>query len=98
MCTDASRDTGPKSEGISMNLELQGAKVLVSGGSRGIGRAIVECFLTEGAQVGFCARNEAGVQQAQAELGEQAFGTVADVTDADQIKRWVDEAATQMAA
>lgn len=79
-----------------MNLELQDAKVLVSGGSRGIGRAIVECFLAEGAQAGFCARSETGVADAQAALGERAFGTVADVTNANQMKQWVDAAAQRM--
>lgn len=79
-----------------MNLELQGAKVLVSGGSRGIGRAIVECFLAEGAQVGFCARSESGVQQAESELGGQAFGQAVDVTNPEQMSRWVNQAAERM--
>ncbi|MGS0943392.1 SDR family NAD(P)-dependent oxidoreductase [Pseudomonas luteola] len=79
-----------------MNLELEGAKVLVSGGSRGIGRAIVECFVAEGARVGFCARSEAGVAQTEAALGDQVFGGVVDVTDSDQVARWVTESAERM--
>ncbi|HFT7091592.1 TPA: SDR family NAD(P)-dependent oxidoreductase, partial [Pseudomonas aeruginosa] len=43
-----------------MDLQLAQRRVLVSGGSRGIGRAIVEHFLAEGAEVAFCARGEAG--------------------------------------
>ncbi|NIF17768.1 SDR family oxidoreductase [Pantoea sp. Cy-639] len=79
-----------------MDLQLQGARVLVSGGSRGIGRAIVECFLAEGAQVAFCARGEAGVRQARQELGERTLGTAVDITDAAEVTAWVAAAAAHM--
>ncbi|MDF5998559.1 SDR family NAD(P)-dependent oxidoreductase [Pseudomonas aeruginosa] len=56
-----------------MDLQLAQRRVLVSGGSRGIGRAIVEHFLAEGAEVAFCARGEAGVAEAADCFGERAL-------------------------
>ncbi|MFJ2982739.1 MULTISPECIES: SDR family NAD(P)-dependent oxidoreductase [unclassified Pseudomonas] len=76
-----------------MDLQLQGKSVLVSGGSRGIGRAIVEAFLQEGAQVSFCARGEAGVLAAEQALDGKARGFVVDVQDASQVAQWVTDSA-----
>nr|WP_295111351.1 SDR family oxidoreductase [uncultured Caulobacter sp.] len=79
-----------------MDLELSGKTVLVSGGSRGIGRAIVEGFLAEGATVSFCARDPRGVAQAQIDLGERAFGSVVDITDAAGVEAWAKAVAERM--
>ena len=57
-----------------MDLELTGKRVLITGGSRGIGLAITKAFLNEGARVAICARDQTGLVAAAAELG--AFGEV----------------------
>lgn len=79
-----------------MDLGLNGKRVLVSGGSRGIGRAIVQCFLQEGAQVAFCARSAEGVAAAERDLGPGAVGFVVDVTDSGQVSEWVNQGAQRL--
>jgi len=78
-----------------MDLQLRGAHVLVTGGTRGIGRAIVEAFLAEGAEVAFCARNGDEVAATQEELGGSGTvrGTVVDVGDQQALEAWVGDSA-----
>jgi 3-oxoacyl-[acyl-carrier protein] reductase len=79
-----------------MDLGLKGLSAMVSGGTRGIGRAIVETLAAEGARVSFCARHEVEVRQAADALaanGADAFGTVGDVADGSAIRSWVDATA-----
>jgi len=79
-----------------MELGLRNARVLLSGGTRGIGRAIAEAFLAEGATVAFCARDSAGVAAAERAMGNRAIGSTVDITDAQAVKAWVDDAARRM--
>ncbi|MGH9054276.1 MAG: SDR family NAD(P)-dependent oxidoreductase [Acidimicrobiales bacterium] len=81
-----------------MDLHLTGSRVLVTGGTRGIGRAIVEAFLDEGAEVGFCARTSEQVLSAEAALRPRGkvAGTTVDVGDGPALAAWVEEAATAM--
>ena len=51
-----------------MDLGLTGKKVVITGGSRGIGRAIATKMLEEGASVAICARGQEGVDEAHAAL------------------------------
>ena len=78
-----------------MDLQLTGTKVLVSGGTRGIGRAIVEAFLDEGAIVGFCARTADDVAATEADLKSRGdvTGTVVDVGDETSLAGWVSASA-----
>lgn len=72
-----------------MDLQLTGRTAMVTGGTKGIGRAVVESLLAEGARVAFCARTAADVQAAQDELGDDAAGTALDVADGAALTSWV---------
>jgi 3-oxoacyl-[acyl-carrier protein] reductase len=73
---------------------LQGKAALVTGGTRGIGRAIVERLLEEGVRVAFCGTRQETVDAASAELSGmgESFGMVADVSKLDQVRRLVETA------
>ena len=82
-----------------MDLGLKGKRVLVTGGSKGIGRAIAELFADEGADVAICARNadEVGnVVKTLATKGVKAWGKAIDVADAVALKAWVEGAAAEL--
>ena len=81
-----------------MDLQLTGKRVLVTGGTRGIGRAIVEAFLDEGASVAFCARTPEEVSATQDALHERGSvaGTVVDVGDAGALADWVEQSAARL--
>ena len=81
-----------------MDLGLQGRRALVTGGTKGIGRAIVDGLAAEGAAVGLCARTEGDVTDAVAALtksGATAVGHTFDVADEQAMQRWVADCAAQ---
>jgi len=79
-----------------MDLGLAGKRFAVTGGTRGIGRAIVEGLLAEGAAVAYCARTPQAVADTQDELaadGVTAAGTAVDVGDPAALAAWVSDTA-----
>ena len=79
-----------------MDLGLKGLNAVVTGGTKGIGRAIVETLAAEGVNVAFCARNGDEVERAISDLakhGVKIVGSVADVGDGDALKTWAAGAA-----
>lgn len=82
-----------------MDLGLGGKKAIVTGGSKGLGRAIAEELTREGADVAICARNEEEVARAGKELeasGRTVFARVADVTDPGQVASFIEDSAVAL--
>jgi 3-oxoacyl-[acyl-carrier protein] reductase len=75
-----------------VDLGLDGKRVLVTGGSKGLGFAIAAELIREGARVAICARNEEEVVAAGRELGA-AHAQAADVTEPNQVQAFVDDSA-----
>lgn len=81
-----------------MDLGIKGLRAIVTGGTKGIGRAIVETLATEGCAVAFCARNAEEVSGAVSALktkGMQVSGRALDVADASALQKWVHDVATE---
>lgn len=75
-----------------MDLKLKGNNTLVTGGTKGIGRAVAEALSDEGCNVAICARTESDVSSAVQALeakGVKAFGQAVDVGDGEALKNWV---------
>lgn len=82
-----------------MDLGLKGKKAIVTGGTRGIGRAIAETLASEGVDIAICARNQDQVDEAVAalsKLGVKATGGVADIADGEGLKKWIADTAKAM--
>ncbi|GAB7002843.1 SDR family oxidoreductase [Nocardioides sp. AN3] len=74
-----------------MDLGLSGQAALVTGGSRGLGKATARALIAEGARVAILARDAERVRATAEEVG--AYAVTADTRDDDAVRRAVDEVA-----
>ena len=82
-----------------MNLSLDGKAAIVTGGSKGIGRAIALAFARAGASVALAARGEDDLARATKEIeaaGGRAFPVRADVADPAQVQALVDRTVAEL--
>ncbi len=82
-----------------MELGLRGKKAIVTGASRGIGRAIANALADEGVDLAICSRSAEGLEEARKGLegrGVRVFAQSLDVGDGGALKEWIGAAASQL--
>ncbi len=82
-----------------MAFDFQGYRVVVAGGSRGIGRAIALAFARSGAAVSVCARGAEALAATAADIaaaGARSHAAACDLADGDAVRRYVAEAAAAL--
>jgi len=68
-----------------MDLELQDRAFLITGGTDGLGFALAQRLVAEGALVAVCGRDEERLEKAQVLLGSDALCSKTDVTNSEQL-------------
>src|SRR6516162_6099317 len=84
-----------------MHMNLKGKRVVVAGGSRGIGRSIALGFAAAGAGVSICARGRAALDATSAEIathGVRLHSAICDLADKDAIATYIAAAADSLGA
>jgi NAD(P)-dependent dehydrogenase (short-subunit alcohol dehydrogenase family) len=76
---------------LNRTRRFEGRTCLVTGGGRGIGRAVALALAAEGARIGVVARTRAQCEEVAAEIGEEAVALAGDVTDQASVERVVAE-------
>lgn len=82
-----------------MELGLRGKKVIINGGSRGLGRAALELYAAEGCDIAFFSRDAARVAETVTVLeahGVKVFGDAFDMNDTEAYKSWLTSAAERL--
>jgi NAD(P)-dependent dehydrogenase (short-subunit alcohol dehydrogenase family) len=81
-------------------MELKGKIALITGGTKGIGRAIAEALAREGMDICISARKEDEIERAVAEIGDlgdiKVTGVASDVRDYDEVKALVAHTKTEL--
>jgi 3-oxoacyl-[acyl-carrier protein] reductase len=82
-----------------MDLRLSGLRAIVTGGTKGIGRAIAQTLASEGVDIALCARNLRDVEKTVADFahyGVKVFGRDVDVGHAKDLAAWVHDAGSAL--
>lgn len=82
-----------------MTGRFEGRRVVVTGASRGIGKAIARGFVTEGARLSICARGEEGLRAAEAEFGgpgRTVHAARCDLADPEAVSAYIAAAAAAL--
>ncbi|HVN28309.1 MAG TPA: SDR family NAD(P)-dependent oxidoreductase, partial [Candidatus Binataceae bacterium] len=77
-----------------MDLGLKGKVAMITGASKGLGRAMAKAFGEEGVKLSICARGEADLKNAEAEfkqLGFEVLAMPADITKVADTSKWMND-------